>query len=90
MRKWRKGEPMIKSFICKKEENLDEKNKVQSKITEMINKKEENNIKISKRKLVITRNLNPYISNNDYLKNISIQDKYLRPLDSNIQIIEQG
>ena len=34
MRKWRKGEPMIKSFICKKEENLDEKNKVQSKIAE--------------------------------------------------------
>tara|TARA_Y100001936_G_C15593252_1_gene418029 strand:+ start:324 stop:542 length:219 start_codon:yes stop_codon:yes gene_type:complete len=53
------------------------------------NDKEEQSKKIAKREKVITRNLNPFISNNDYINNISVQDKFLRPLDSNVQVAAQ-
>jgi len=53
------------------------------------NNKEKQSKKIAEREKVITRNLNPFISNDNYINNITVQDKFLRPLDSNVQVVEQ-
>ena len=53
------------------------------------NNKEKQSKKIAEREKVITRSLNPFISNDNYIHNITVQDKFLRPLDSNVQVIEQ-
>ena len=53
------------------------------------NAKEEQSKKIAEREMVITRNLNPFISKDDYINNITVQDKFLRPLDSNVQVVAQ-
>ena len=53
------------------------------------NTKEEQSKKIAERERVITRNLNPFISKDDYINNITVQDKFLRPLDSNVQVVAQ-
>jgi hypothetical protein len=53
------------------------------------NNKEKQSKKIAEREKVITRNLNPFISNDNYINNITVQDKFLRPLDSNVQVVEE-
>lgn len=50
------------------------------------NKREINYDRLSKRKLVTNRQINPYLKSNDYLNDISVQDKFLRPKNSNFNV----
>ena len=81
--KWTKKEEVIKT----KREIL-----VESKIKHKINtpnfdttknKREECSERISNRKWVIQRNINPYINQNNYIDDLSAQNEFLIPKDSN-------
>ena len=50
------------------------------------NKREINYDRLSKRKLVTNRKINPYLTSNNYLNDISVQDKFLRPKNSNFNV----
>ena len=50
------------------------------------NKREKNDERLSKRKLVTNRQINPYLIGNDYLNDLSIQDNFLRPKNSNFNV----
>ena len=50
------------------------------------NKREINYDRLSKRKLVTNRQINPYLTGNNYLNDISVQDKFLRPKNSNFNV----
>lgn len=50
------------------------------------NDREINYDRLSKRKLVTNRQINPYLQSNNYLNDISIQDKFLRPKNSNFNV----
>ena len=45
--------------------------------------RESNNIKISEREPVIQSNLNPFLNSDSYISDLDMQDKFLRPQDSN-------
>lgn len=49
--------------------------------------KEEQINKIVSRKLMVTRKLNQFIEKNNHIDNLLIEDKFLRPLDSNIEML---
>ena len=46
--------------------------------------KEESNQKLSTRGLMIQRSVNPFMINNDYNKDLEVQNEFLIPKDSNI------
>jgi hypothetical protein len=50
------------------------------------NKREVNYDRLSKRKLVTNRKINPYLTTNDYLNDITVQDQFLRPKNSNFNV----
>jgi len=50
------------------------------------NKREKNDERLSKRKLVTNRQINPYLIGNNYLNDLSIQDNFLRPKNSNFNV----
>jgi len=52
---------------------------------ESSNKRQVCNERISSRYMIIQTNINPYLHNNNYLKDLSVQDAFLRPKDSNIK-----
>ena len=81
--KWTKKEEVIKT----KREIL-----VESKIEHKINtpnfdttknKREECSERISNRKWIIQRNINPYINQKNYINDLSAQNEFLIPKDSN-------
>ena len=81
--KWAKKEEVIKT----KREII-----VKSKIEHVINtpnfdttknKREECSERISNRKWVIQRNINPYLNQNNYINDLSAQNEFLIPKDSN-------
>ena len=47
------------------------------------NKREQNYNKIAARRLMSRGNINPFHIKNDYVNDISVQDNFLRPKDSN-------
>ena len=47
------------------------------------NKREMCNNRISQRDMLIQTNVNPFLTKETYVDNISVQDNFLRPLDSN-------
>ena len=49
------------------------------------NKREVCSHRIAKRDMATQGTTNPYMINNDYLEDLSNQDKFLRPRDSNIK-----
>ena len=52
----------------------------------MIKRKKDINMeRLAERNLVGNRNMNPFFKKEDYLHNLSVQDKFLRPLDSNME-----
>jgi len=53
------------------------------------NEREEQINKIVSRKLVVTRRLNPFIEKNKYIDNLLIEDQFLRPLDSNMEMLKE-
>ena len=50
------------------------------------NKREINYDRLSKRKLVTNCKINPYLTSNNYLNDISVQDQFLRPKNSNFNV----
>lgn len=52
------------------------------------NKREVSSNRLASRDMAIQGTTNPYMINNDYLEDLSNQDKYLRPRDSNIKSSE--
>ena len=47
------------------------------------NKREKTSKRMSERELTTNRHINPFHNKNNYIRDISIQDTYLRPQNSN-------
>ena len=54
-----------------------------------VNTRELNSERMSQRDLVIQTSINPFMATNDYLTDLSVQDQFLRPKDSNVKCAEQ-
>jgi len=73
--KWSNGEPMLKTS-----------RKYAPKMFQIKdNLREDSNVRLGKREAMIQRNINPFLASNDYAKDVFIQDKFLRPKDSNVK-----
>ena len=84
--KWGKGDLMKKSY--RKEDNQKEdKPNIISDRMDMRDKntREINSERMCEREMLIQTSINPFLFSNDYLDDLKVQDKYLRPLDSNIK-----
>jgi hypothetical protein len=68
-----------------KRENTDinDMNSMNSEIFRINNKREDANHKLSERYLVGQLNQNPFMINNDYIKDLDIQQSFLMPKNSN-------
>jgi hypothetical protein len=53
------------------------------------NDRELNSERMSKRELIIQTSINPFLSDHNYLDDLQMQDKFLRPKDSNFKIEEE-
>ncbi len=62
----------------------DNNNQLNNEIFRINNKREEANHKLSERYLVGQLNQNPFMINNDYIKDLDIQQNFLIPKNSNI------
>tara|TARA_Y100001970_G_C14164713_1_gene820605 strand:- start:548 stop:766 length:219 start_codon:yes stop_codon:yes gene_type:complete len=71
----------MKHYIWKIEGNKPQK----TYIDKNKKKKDVNMERLAERNLVSNRKMNPFFKSEDYLYNLSIQDKFLRPIDSNIE-----
>ena len=47
------------------------------------NKREENNNKMLEREMIAQTNKNPFLLGNDYLEDLTVQDEFLKPQNSN-------
>ena len=81
---WRKGPEMQKSYKCDKERILENVEMSKSLEIEKIdeNVRQKANERIHERELIGTRNINPFMKNNNYVKDLSVQDQFLRPQNS--------
>ena len=64
--------------------NNDNNNDNNNEIFRINNKREEANHKLSERHLVGQLNQNPFMINNDYIRDLDIQQNFLIPKNSNI------
>ena len=79
--KWGNGGLMAKSL--RKQPALSQ---IDKKLAEReVNTREINYTRIGDRELVIQTSINPYLATNNYLEDLSVQDKFLRPKDSNVK-----
>jgi hypothetical protein len=90
--KWGKGNLMKKSY--RKKEDNNQKEDAPNIITDRMdlrdrNTREINSERMSQRELLIQTSINPFMSSNNYLRDLEVQDEFLRPLDSNIKSEEQ-
>ena len=46
------------------------------------------NQRISNRYMIIQKSINPYVPTENYIDDLEVQDKFLRPKDSNIKEVE--
>ena len=53
------------------------------------NDRELNSERLSQRELIIQTSINPFLSDHNYLDDLQMQDKFLRPKDSNFKIEEE-
>ena len=91
---WSTGEKYEKSSkkdnpnlqVTREIANLNENNNDinNNEIFRINNKREEANHKLSERHLVGKLNQNPFMINNDYIKDLDIQQSFLIPKNSNI------
>jgi len=81
---WSKpGESLCKSAKIVKEEIPEKKDEnIKDQFVEQ-NKRELNYDKIASRQLMTSGNINPFHIKNNYADDISVQDSFLRPKDSN-------
>jgi hypothetical protein len=92
--KWGKGELMKKSYRKKEDEcqkgdecHKEDKPNIISDRIDMRDKntREINSERMGEREMLIQTSINPFMSSNNYLNDLKVQDEYLRPLDSNIK-----
>ena len=63
--------------------DINDMNSMNSEIFRINNKREDANHKLSERYLVGQLNQNPFMINNDYIKDLDIQQSFLMPKNSN-------
>ena len=80
--KWSKSNESYKKTLRKQVEER-KQNKISSNLE--LNKRELCSDRISQREMHIQTNINPFIEKRNYVNDISTQDNFLRPLDSNIR-----
>lgn len=74
------------TIIVDKTSRQKPKQKPKQKVTQannIQNKREISSDRISQREMHIQTSINPYMRKMDYVNDLTNQDKYLRPLDSN-------
>ena len=82
---WRKGPEMKRSYMHDKERYVQKKEDLVDTLElEKIHEKirEEMNERVHNRELVGNRNSNPFMKDNNYIKDLDTQDKFLRPQNS--------
>ena len=81
---WRKGPEMQRSFKCDKERILEKDIKIDTLEIEKIEEqmREDVNKRLTNRKMLGNRNVNPFMKDNNYIKDLGVQDKFLRPQNS--------
>jgi hypothetical protein len=82
--KWTNGESCIRS----KRITNDEKSKqylVENQESNIFNKRDIANNKINERILISQIGQNPFLSRNNYLEDLDIQENFLKPKNSNFQ-----
>jgi hypothetical protein len=63
---------------------------IQQKYNERdVNTRELNSERMSQRDLVIQTSINPFMATNDYVSDLTVQDQFLRPKDSNVKSAER-
>ena len=84
--KWQKAE-----FPCAQKSTLTGRDVDTEKLLEKTetaeddNKRALSNSRLANRHMLIRTKINPYMANNDYLHDLSVQDQFLRPKDSNVK-----
>ena len=86
--KWANGNIMKKSL--RKTNNSTQKEDKPSIITERIHVREQttrelNSERMSQRDKIIQTSINPFMSTNNYVDDLKVQDIFLRPKDSNLK-----
>lgn len=90
--KWCNGGIMKKSL-----RETHAKSKIQENVVSLTDKiehrrqndRELNSERLSQRELIIQTSVNPFLLDHNYLDDLQVQDKFLRPKDSNIKGDEQ-
>jgi len=90
----KKGEHLEKSHKSQRPKIIQELTQVNAPQTTTLeptmfteeNNREINYKRLSKRKLITNTQINPYLTSNNYLNDISVQDKFLRPKNSNFNV----
>ena len=77
----KKGETLLKSSKRKPIKKPIKEEKTYKFVNE--NKREKTSKRMSERELTTNRRINPFHNTNNYIRDISIQDTYLRPQNSN-------
>tara|TARA_Y100000996_G_C22421309_1_gene601566 strand:- start:243 stop:494 length:252 start_codon:yes stop_codon:yes gene_type:complete len=75
--RWTNGTLMEKSGREKKSHN-------QTYILKHQNERDLHNEKLMSRYMVTQTNINPFLANNDYLKDLEVQDNFLTPQNSSM------
>ena len=99
--KWSKGEKYEQSLISDKEKYLlkepnvaEDYNKMKTLLFDdgsescmrVSNKREDANTKLSERCMIENISQNPFLSRNNYLNDLQVQDEFLKPKNSNFNI----
>jgi len=90
----KKGEHLEKSHKSQRPKIIQELTQVNAPQTTTLeatmfteeNNREINYKRLSNRKLITNTQINPYLTSNNYLNDISVQDKFLRPKNSNFNV----
>ena len=75
---------VTREIVDLNQNNSNNNNDNNNEIFRINNKREEANHKLSERHLVGQLNQNPFMINNDYIKDLDIQQSFLIPKNSNI------
>lgn len=85
MIKWTNGTIMDKSSRYSNPESKPEKPVVmEGTFFKKVSDRDINNEKLVSRYMVAQTNCNPFMANNDYIKDLEIQDSFLKPQNSGI------
>lgn len=91
--KWTKPNPIIKSARRQRILQVEEEKKEKKKVKEPVynspsDKRALCNERIANRYMIIQTPVNPFISTENYIDDLDVQDRFLRPKDSNIKEAE--